>query len=80
MPTINHKACYGTMLPDSEDKDLRSGKAFSLKAVTPAGIVRQHLHTVIDMAQWDDCLACPEFEHCYRLCLARVQLQAAANS
>ena len=27
--------------------------------------------------EWDDCLACPEFENCYKLCMGKLSLEAA---
>jgi hypothetical protein len=30
-----------------------------------------------DISEWDDCLKCPEFEHCYKFCMAKLALGAA---
>ena len=30
-----------------------------------------------DIEQWDDCQQCPEFDSCYKLCLAKVTLESA---
>lgn len=77
-----HKACYGTMFPDPfhpENERKKTGKVFSLQEVGPQGMHVPHRHVVTDLREWDDCLACSEFEHCYRLCSAKLALKEAAE-
>lgn len=77
-----HKACYGTMFPDpfhAEDGRRTQGKVFSLRATSPMGMHAQRHQVVTDLREWDDCLACPEFDHCYRLCWAKLALNEAVE-
>jgi len=62
------------------DQGKSSGKVFTLVAVSPAGMCRARPRLDINRAEWDKCLQCPEFEHCYKLSMARVALQTAADS
>ena len=77
---MNHKACYGTMFPETltipRDRPLQ-GKAFSLLVQRAGGLFVANRSASVDMTQWDDCCACGEFDHCYRLCVARLLLEAA---
>lgn len=77
-----HKACYGTMFPDpfhpTDDRKQR-GKVFTLLDVGPHGMSIPRRQVSTDLAEWDDCLACPEFEHCYRLCTAKLALEEAVE-
>ncbi len=74
-----HKDCYGTMFPDAlhyiTDKEMK-GKVFSFELDT-MGLARSRRLVRTDMSEWDDCLACPEYDHCYKLCMAELMLQAA---
>lgn len=77
-----HKACYGTMFPDlikSGNHGKQRGKVFSVQEVGPHGIGTPHHQVITDLYEWDDCLACPEFEHCYRLCTARFAIKEAVE-
>lgn len=80
MSKIDHKHCYGTMFPDSlhfkQDRPMR-GKVFSYELDTAGGIFRSNRGADANIDEWDDCIACPEFEHCYKLCLGKLTLQAA---
>ena len=80
MDDIQHKDCYGTMFPDvlhfTSNRPIR-GKVFSYELDLAGGITRSDRITSADIEQWDDCLQGPEFEHCYKLCMAKVALQAA---
>lgn len=74
-----HKSCYGTMFHDtlhSNANEEMKGKVFSFELDT-MGLARSDRSVKADMAEWDDCLACIEFEHCYKLCLAKLTLAAA---
>lgn len=80
MSATGHRDCYGGMFPDplhpENDRRLR-GKVFSYLLSTAGGTFRNDRNVSADVSQWDDCRACPEFEHCYRFCLGRLALQAA---
>lgn len=83
MSQIQHKECFGTMFPD--DLHLRNnqpnkGKVFTVTMEkVSGGVVPTHTNRSIkaDIEQWDDCHQCPEFESCYKLCLAKVTLESA---
>ena len=44
-----------------------------------AGLMRAGRNIQTDIAEWDDCIACPEFEHCYELCMAKLALENAIS-
>jgi hypothetical protein len=76
----DHKACYGEMFPDllhlgTEGK--AAGKVFSFVIVSPPGLMRPPRHVAVNRQEWDQCLACPEFDSCYKLSMARLALEAA---
>lgn len=77
-----HKACYGTMFHDTLHLDTNQamkGKVFSFEVdLKGLGVSDRLVKT--DIAEWDDCLSCPEFEHCYKLCMAKLALEAAVAS
>ena len=75
-----HKKCYGTMFPTilhPEADRLVSGKVFSFELKRAGGMFVSDRRVAVNMEQWDDCLECPEFEHCYKLCMGRTALEAA---
>lgn len=77
-----HKHCYGKMFHDSLHfavNDTMQGKVFSFELDT-AGLAQSQKSIQTNIDEWDDCLACPEFEHCYKLCIAKLQLEAAIFS
>ncbi len=81
-----HKPCYGTMFHDAlhyaKNKEMK-GKVFSFELDTTGfeldttGSRISDRLVNADISEWDDCLACPEFDHCYKLCLAKLTLEAA---
>lgn len=78
-----HRECYGCMFPDPlhpEDDRRLKGKVYSYLLSTAGSMFRNDRSVTADIAQWDDCRNCPEFEHCYQLCLGRLALQAALVS
>ncbi len=80
MSATEHKACYGTMFPDTLHFDadrVMSGKVFSFEIVRAGGTFVSQRRVAVNRQEWDDCLACPEFEHCYKLCTGRLALEAA---
>jgi len=77
---MTHKACYGTMFPsllDPRSAQAESGKVFSFRVEKVQGLVPPGRRVVVDLEQWDDCLACPEFESCQRLCSTKLSLETA---
>jgi len=77
----NHKPCYGTMFHDSlhfSENEKMQGKVFSFE-LDSAGLARSARIVQSDITQWDDCLACPEFEHCYKFCMAKLALETAIS-
>lgn len=82
MEPSRHKACYGTMFPDAlhfRNNEQNIGKVFSceLDSTSGMGAVRTDRKISANIAEWDDCLQCPEFEHCYKLCMAKMSLESA---
>lgn len=74
-----HKDCYGAMFPDVLPKDMtgeHTGKIFSYR-IENIGLSRGQRRVDADMAAWDDCLQCSEFEHCYKLSMGKLTLQSA---
>jgi len=78
MTTMEHNPCYGSMFPGSESPT--TGKVLKLQPVSPVGPMPQRRAVKTDLAQWDRCRACPEFDDCYRLSMARLLLEDAAGS
>jgi hypothetical protein len=56
-----------------------SGKVFSYQLKRAGGTFVSHRTVAVNMAEWDDCLKCPEFDHCYKLCTGRLALEAAIS-
>mgnify|MGYP003435587046 CR=1 FL=1 len=83
METNSHKACYGHMFPDPlhhENDRRQKGKVFSYVLATAGSLIRNDRSVEAEIAEWDDCRQCPEFTHCYQLCLGRLALQASIAS
>jgi len=80
---MNHKSCYGAMFPADMVRPKTSrrvdGKVFGYKQTLAGGITIATQETYFNGEQWDDCLACPEFENCYRLCLAKLTFDHAVG-
>jgi len=76
-----HKQCYGTMFHDSlhfSVNEEMQGKVFSFE-LDSAGLARSARVVQADIVQWDDCLACSEFDHCYKFCMAKLALESAIS-
>ncbi|WP_299691807.1 hypothetical protein [uncultured Tateyamaria sp.] len=58
--------------------DDMQGKVFSFELDT-AGLARSERSIRTNIAEWDDCIACPEFDHCYKLCMAKLALESAIS-
>jgi hypothetical protein len=76
-----HKECYGTMFHDtlhfSDNRKMR-GKVFGFELLS-AGLTRSNRSISFDLSEWDDCQKCLEFDHCYKLCMAKLALEAAIS-
>lgn len=80
MSEEDHKKCYGTMFPSVlrwEADRIMSGKVFSFEIVRAGGMFVSQRKVTVNRHEWDDCLACHEFEHCYKLCTGRLALESA---
>jgi len=80
MTQTTHKECFGTMFPDVlhiENDQPQRGKVFSLRLERAGGLWRRNREVAADIEQWDDCLECPEFDACYKLCIAKMTLASA---
>jgi hypothetical protein len=81
MEPVKHKECYGTMFPDAlhfRNNEPNVGKVFSFELDSTAGMgaIRTARKFSAIIEEWDDCLKCPEFEHCYKLCMAKMSLES----
>lgn len=81
MSDLKHKECFGKMFPDDlhlKHNTPNEGKVFTVQLNRLGGLmpVTSDRSIKIDIDQWDDCQQCPEFESCYKLCLARVTLES----
>ena len=75
-----HKSGYGKMFPSTLSLGANEpiqGKAFSVFGGKPHGTVVTGRRVEVNMEQWDDCLACEEFENCRKLSQARLSLERA---
>ncbi len=74
-----HKACYGTMFHETlhfKTNREMNGKVFSFE-LDSLGLGRSERVVNADITEWDDCLNCAEFDHCYRFCMAKLTLEGA---
>jgi len=83
MNATEHRPCYGGMcpnLPGMSGDGRTAGKVFTLVTTAPPGLCRARPRLEVNRAAWDECVRCPEFDHCYKLSMAKVALQTAADS
>jgi len=74
-----HKECYGTMFHDSLHFDVNEkmkGKVFDFEQ-DALGLGISDRKVSVKIGEWDDCRVCEEFEHCYKLCTAKLLLETA---
>jgi hypothetical protein len=80
--TQSHKSCYGTMfhsvLHFTENEPMK-GKVFGLE-LDRRGLARSDRKITANLEEWDECLECPEFDHCYKFSMAKLALEAAIKS
>jgi hypothetical protein len=62
-----------------EANDNMQGKVFAFE-LDSVGLARSKRSIYANIAEWDDCIACPEFEHCYRLCMAKLALETSISN
>lgn len=55
------------------------GKVFSDKQTLAGGITIATQETYLNREEWDNCLACEEFDGCYQLCLAKLAFDHAVR-
>ena len=71
--------CYGAMYPSfavtEVNREVR-GKVFGYHLVS-RGLGIQERAVDVDLAQWETCLACPEFDGCFALSLGKLALEQA---
>ena len=58
------------------DIGTHTGKAFSFQ-IENLGLARGQRSVNVDIQEWDDCLRCDEFDHCYKLSMGTLTLQSA---
>ncbi len=78
-----HRECYGKMFPDvlrlPSDQPV-SGKVFTVLLERAGGLMRSSRSMTADQDQWNKCIQCPEFNHCYKYSMAKLTLASAINS
>ena len=77
-----HKTCYGTMFHDTlhfNTNRAMKGKVFSFE-LDSMGLGRSDRQVKASITEWDDCLECPEFDHCYKFCMAKLTLEATVEA
>lgn len=82
MNARNHKSCYGTMFHELlhfQENEPMQGKVFSFE-LDRSGLARSNRRITADIAEWDDCIECEEFDHCYKFCMAKLLLQNALEN
>lgn len=75
---MTHKDRYGNMFPSINsprtDVQLR-GKVFTAKLQGAGGMAISTRRTGVDLEAWKECTVCEEFDHCYKLSMAKIALE-----
>ena len=82
MPQLKHKDCFANMLPEGPGHELRdssAGKALAWQSIPSGGLSSPERRVEIDIAEWDDCRQCDEFDSCYRLSMAKLSLASVLH-
>ena len=87
MTLLHHEStstreCFGSIFPDLATARINTpnrGKVFSA-AIESRGIGIQGEELSVDEQQWKVCMACPEFDGCYKLSVAKLLFQSAVNA
>lgn len=77
----NAPDCYGRMFPSiaaMEHNKPVSGNVFGYQVQLP-GIAVTRRGTTVNADAWRQCVACPEFESCYRLSTGRLLMEMAVR-
>jgi len=80
MTTEKHNDCYGEMFPQTLHVDgdrPKRGKVFAYQLLRAGGAFRSDRRVAADVAAWDECVGCEDFEPCYRLSLGKLLLEIA---
>ena len=75
---MNHEKCYGGMFPSVNSPRTGlpiRGKVFTAELDRAGGMVIATRRTGVDLNAWDGCVACEEFDHCYKLSMATLALE-----
>jgi hypothetical protein len=82
MARENHKDCYGRMFPQTlhlvNDQAVR-GKVFAYQLSTAGGAFRADRAVTASLDAWDDCIACEQFDNCYKFSLGQLLLEMAVS-
>ncbi len=83
MSDREHKKCFGAMFHDAlhfeQNKPMR-GKVFAFELDRVGGALRSGRSVEANIDEWDDCTECPEFDSCYKFCMAKLLLQTAIEA
>jgi hypothetical protein len=78
-PDGTHHECYGRMFPNLTNGSPETrGKAFVIGPRTQTELEQPRAKVSVNLAEWDRCRECPEFDHCLSLSTATLSIQAAA--
>ena len=75
-----HPDCYGRMMPDLSRLEYSvplKGKAFTALATRQGAMIVSDFEVQVDPAEWERCLACPDYRTCYDLSMAKLVLYRA---
>ncbi len=82
MTMTTQPACYGGMFPDILATPIQTklvGKVFSIE-LQRAGLAYQDKSLIADREQWQHCLQCDAFDHCYKFAMAKLALETSLSS
>lgn len=57
-----------------------SGKVFTVLLERAGGLLRSNRTITADRYEWDECVQCPDFDGCYRFCMAKLTLASAVTT
>lgn len=62
-----------------QENEPMQGKVFSFE-LDRSGLARFNRRITADIAEWNHCIECQEFDHCYKFCMAKLLLQNAVKN
>ena len=77
-----HQQCYGKLFPSIENAAsnvTHKGKVFNFRLERPGMMVSKRV-TAVDAKQWEECTQCPDFNNCYLLSMAKLELEQAVRT